>query len=189
MTLSVLDNLAAQPSASRALENYRVLAANYDATCSRIEALRLFTVNALHLKPGETVFDVACGTGPTLPLLAQVVGPNGRIVGVELSPEMAELARQRVPKRADLAHVTVVQSAMADLNFSPKADAVLMCFAHDVLQSPASIDRLLTESKPGARIALVGMKTLPWWWGWPVNFFNLYRARRYLTTYSHMDCP
>ena len=47
----------------------------------------------------------------------------------------------------------------------------------------------MAVAKPRARIALVGMQTLPWLWGWPVNVFNLYRARRYLTTYSNLDCP
>ena len=189
MTLSVLDNLAMRPSAHRALDNYRALAKGYDATCTRIEALRLATVQALQLKPGETVFDIACGTGPTLPLLAAQVRPSGRVVGVELSPEMAALARQRVAARPGCSHVTVVRTAMADFEFGHKADAVLMCYAHDVLQSEASVDRLLAAAKPGARIALAGMQTLPWLWGWPVNVFNLYRARRYLTTYANMDRP
>ncbi len=189
MTLSVLDNLAPQPSASRALENYRAMAQGYDATCTRIEALRLATVQALQLKPGETVFDIACGTGPTLPLLAEQVGPLGRVVGVELSPDMAAQARHRLAARPDCRHVTVAQTAIADLELDHQADAVLMCYAHDVLQSAASVERLLAAAKPGARIALLGMQTLPWLWGWPVNVFNLYRARRYLTTYANMDRP
>lgn len=189
MTLSVLDNLATQPSVSRALDNYRALAKGYDSTCTRIEVLRLATVQALQLKPGETVFDIACGTGPTLPLLAELVGVRGNVVGIELSPEMATLARHRVAARPDCGHVLVVQAALADFESDKKADAVLMCYAHDVLQSAASIDRLMAAAKPGARIALAGMQTLPWLWGWPVNVFNLYRARRYLTTYANMDRP
>ena len=193
MTLAILDNLATQPSALRALDNYRVMAKSYDATCTRIEALRLSTVQALELKVGETVFDIACGTGPTLPLLAGQVGSAGRVVGVELSPEMATQARSRLTARPDCGHVTVVQTAMADLGLKVqldrKADAVLMCYAHDVLQSAASVERLMAVAKPGARIGRVGMQTLPWLWGWPINVFNLYRARHYLTTYTNMDCP
>ena len=189
MTLSVLDNLATQPSASRALDNYRAMAKDYDATCTRIAALRLANVQALRLKPGETVFDIACGTGPTLTLLAKLVGPSGNVVGVELSPDMASQARLRLDARPDCGRVVVAQTALADFEFDQKADAVLMCYAHDVLQSAASIDRLMAVAKPRARIALVGMQTLPWLWGWPVNVFNLYRARRYLTTYSNLDCP
>lgn len=189
MTLSVLDNLAMQPSVSRALDNYRALAKGYDSTCTRIEALRQATMQALQLKQGETVFDIACGTGPTLPFLGELVGAHGNVVGIELSPEMATLARHRVAARPDCGQVLVVQTALADFGSDKRADAVLMCYAHDVLQSAASIDRLMAVAKPGARIAMVGMKTLPWLWGWPVNGFNLYRARRYLTTYANMDRP
>ncbi len=189
MTLAVIENHSAQPSAHRAINNYRVMAAGYDATCTRIEKLRFATVQTLALQPGETVFDIACGTGPTLPLLAGLVGSKGSVVGIELSPEMAAQARNRVAVQAGCSNVTVLQTSVADMDSSDKADAVLMCYAHDVLQSEASIDRLLAAAKPGARIALVGMQTLPWLWGWPVNVFNLYRARRYLTTYANMDCP
>ena len=189
MTRSIIENLAQQPDLRRALDNYRAMAKDYDSTCTRIEALRLATVQALQLKPGETVFDIACGTGPTLPLLAELVGPSGNVVGVELSPEMAALARHRIADRPDCGHVVVAQTAMADLALGQEADAVLMCYAHDVLQSEASIERVVAVAKPGARIALLGMQTLPWFWGWPLNVFNLYRARRYLTTYANMDCP
>lgn len=188
MTLSVLSNISEEPSPERALRNYRQLAVNYDATCTRIEALRLEVVHLLDIKVGETVFDVACGTGSTLPLLANAVGSKGRVVGVELSPEMARLARERV---SGLPQVSVVQTSMADFRCSAdaRADAVLLCYAHDVLQSPVAIDQLIASARPGARIAMLGMQTLPWWWGWPTNFFNLYRARRYLTTYANMDRP
>ena len=189
MTLAVIENLTSRPSAHRAIKNYRAMAKGYDGTCTRIEELRWATVQALALQPGETVLDVACGTGPALPLLCELVGPAGRVVGIELSPEMAALARSRVAAQASCGNVTVLQTAMADIDTSYKADAVLMCYAHDVLQSEASIDRLLATAKPGARIALAGMQTLPWLWGWPVNVFNLYRARRYLTTYANLECP
>ena len=69
------------------------------------------------------------------------------------------------------------------------ADCLFFSYTHDVLQSPAALDNLLAISRPGARIVLLGMKTLPWLWGWPVNLVNLYRARRYLTTYANLDCP
>lgn len=189
MPLSVLKNMTPQPCVERALQNYRTLSTNYDATCTRIEALRIATVRELKLRLGETVFEIACGTGSVLPLLAREVGPSGRVVGVELSPEMATLARQRVCAMVDGNHVSVVATAMADFRPYLKADALLLCYAHDVLQSEASVSRLIAVAKPGARIALVGMQTLPWPWGWPVNIFNLYRARRYLTTYANLDRP
>jgi ubiquinone/menaquinone biosynthesis C-methylase UbiE len=189
MTLLVIDNIAAQPSVRRALDNYRTLAANYDSTCTRIEKLRLIALRALALQPGETVFDIACGTGPILPLLASAVGPTGKVVGVELSPEMAILARERVAANIGCEHASVVEVTVEQFAPSSPADALLLCYTQDVLQSAAALDSLIASAKPGARITILGMKTVPWLWGWPANIFNLYRARRYMTTYINLDRP
>lgn len=187
--MAILENLRPQPDAARALQNYARLAAGYDSTCTRIEALRLRAVDELALRPGEVVFDIACGTGPTLALLAARVAPTGRVVGVELSPPMAVQARRRIAAANVGACVEVIESAVEALRCSQAADAILFCYTHDVLQSPAAIERLIESARPGARFVLLGMKTLPWWWGWPANVFNLYRARSYLTTFTNLDRP
>ncbi len=187
MSLSVIENLDQQPDALRSVKNYQRLAQSYDSTSSRIEKLRHQAIAALSLQAGETVLDVACGTGPALPLLAQLVGNAGQVIGIEQSPEMAALAQRRT---ADTEYrVTVAVANMADPMNVYAADAVLMCYTQDVLQSPAALDQLIKACKPGARIVILGMKTLPWVWGWPVNLFNLYRARHYMTTYHNMDRP
>ncbi|MEQ1597174.1 MAG: methyltransferase domain-containing protein [Casimicrobium sp.] len=189
VSLPILDNLGAMPDRQRALVNYRHLANNYDSTCVRIEVLRRDAVRALGLEAGQTVFDIACGTGSTLPLLAEGVGASGKVVGVELSPEMAAQARRHAGSGSNAAVVQVECCAVEDFQPTVQADAVLLSYTHDVLQSPAAIERLLAFKKPNARFVLLGMKTLPWLWGWPVNAFNLYRARRYLTTYANIGRP
>ncbi len=189
MRSTLLANLRPQPDAARALDNYAHLAPGYDETCTRIEALRLMAVKELALRPGETVFDVACGTGPLLPSLAAEVSPGGRVVGIEMSPDMALRARQRVEAARLGEVVEVVASSVETLQVFLPADALLLCYTHDVLQSPQALERLIDSAKPGARIVILGMKTLPWLWGWPVNLFNLYRARRYLTTYHDLRLP
>lgn len=189
MVISLLQNLRSRPDVARARANYRQLAAGYEATCARIEPLRLRAVRELAPQPGETVFDIACGTGATLALLAAAVGPSGKTVGVELSPEMAEQARQRIQAQACGPWLRVEGCAVEDFRPAERADALLLCYTHDVLQSPAAVDRLIDCAKPGARIVILGMKTLPWAWGWPVNTFNLYRARRCMTTYHNLRRP
>lgn len=187
MSLSVLNNFKGQPDETRALKNYQVFALGYDTTCTRIEHLRLQAIEALSLQPGETVLDVACGTGPALPLLAQQVTPGGKVVGIEQSPEMAQQAEIRVASLAG--NITVAVANMADPGHVYEADAALLCYTQDVLQSPAGVDQLIKACKPGARIVILGMKSLPWLWGWPVNLFNMYRARHYMTTYHNLDRP
>jgi SAM-dependent methyltransferase len=189
VSFALLENLGKGPDRQRALANYRRLARGYDDTCSRIEPLRLQAVQALQLRPGETVFDIACGTGAMLPLLARSVGPAGKVVGVELSPEMAEQARARAAAPSGTADVHVDCCAVEDFRPHTQADALLLSYTHDVLQSQKAVERLLVAARPGARMVLLGMKTLPWAWGWPVNAFNLYRARRCLTSFRNLDRP
>jgi ubiquinone/menaquinone biosynthesis C-methylase UbiE len=189
--MAVLDfiaNLQRQPDMSLAQSRYATLAAGYDATCHRIEPLRALAIDKLALQPGETVIDVACGTGATTAALARAVGPGGCVIGIELSPQMAALARERLLS-AGLTQARIEVAAVQDCTLTERADAILLSYTHDVLQQPQAVAALARMARPGARYVLLGMRTLPWWWGWPVNLFVMWRARRYLTTYHGLAAP
>src|SRR5262249_59641440 len=53
-----------------------------------------------HLRPGETVLDLGSGSGKACFLVAQVVGAEGRVIGVDLDDEMLALARRPAPDGA-----------------------------------------------------------------------------------------
>lgn len=53
-----------------------------------------------HLKPGETVLDLGSGTGKICFIAAQVVGPTGRVIGVDMTADMLAVARENAPKVA-----------------------------------------------------------------------------------------
>src|SRR5689334_1606050 len=50
-----------------------------------------------YLKPGETVLDLGSGTGKICFIAAQVVGPTGRVIGVDMNDDMLAMARQYAP--------------------------------------------------------------------------------------------
>src|ERR1039457_6576941 len=52
-------------------------------------------VRDLFLKPGSLIVDAGCGPGLWTPFLAQAVGPNGRIIGVDISQEALVTAQRR----------------------------------------------------------------------------------------------
>src|SRR5215210_5346133 len=54
-----------------------------------------------NLRPGETVVDLGCGGGLDVFLAAEKVGPEGRAIGIDMTPEMIELARRNALKTAD----------------------------------------------------------------------------------------
>jgi ubiquinone/menaquinone biosynthesis C-methylase UbiE len=185
----MLSNLRSQPDRDAALARYRDLASEYDATCDRIIRIRQAAVDALQLCEGETVFDIGCGTGSTLPLLAERVGPQGRVLGIEQCPEMAALAQARVTDAKIAAWVSLVVAPIEEARLATAADAVLFCYTHDVLQSERALSHLMRHVKPHARVAVVGIRFLPWWWAAPINLYTALRIRRHITTYGGLRDP
>ncbi len=53
-----------------------------------------FVVGLAAPKPGEHVLDVACGTGIGARIAAEMVAPNGKVVGLDIDPGMVEIARR-----------------------------------------------------------------------------------------------
>jgi SAM-dependent methyltransferase len=176
-----------RPDRKAALEQYRRAASGYDRHMRRFARWQRMAVERLELRSGEAVIDVACGTGVNFPLLQAEVGPTGRIVGIDLSPEMLAQARDRVAAEG-WRNVTLIEAPVEEAQFEERADAALFSFTHDVLQSPAAVANVVANLREGARVASVGAKLGPRW-NVPVNFFVRRAARPYLTTFSGLDRP
>lgn len=54
-----------------------------------------------HVKPGETVLDLGSGTGKICFIASQVVGPEGKVIGVDMTHEMLDIARRAAPEVAE----------------------------------------------------------------------------------------
>jgi ubiquinone/menaquinone biosynthesis C-methylase UbiE len=175
------------PSRSAALEQYRRAAPGYDRHMRRFARWQRKAVERLDLGPGETVIDVACGTGLLFPLLEERVGPNGRVVGIDLSPEMLAQARDRAAAEG-WKNVSLIEAAVEDAELDLTADAALFSFTHDVLQSERAVANVVAHLRPDARVASVGAK-LGASWNVIVNFFVRRAARPYMTTFEGLDRP
>jgi SAM-dependent methyltransferase len=137
------------PDASLALEKYRRGARGYDRRTRRADRFRRLAVERLALRPGETVIDVACGTGVNFSLIQDRVGPQGSIVGVDLSPEMLAAGRKRVDAQG-WRNVTLLQASIEDANIPRHAEAALFSLTHDVLQSEAAVANVMGTFGPAA---------------------------------------
>jgi ubiquinone/menaquinone biosynthesis C-methylase UbiE len=117
------------------IETYRKKAKHYDVT-SRLypapgypqRAQRLRAVQALGLRTGDTVIDIACGTGLNFPLIEEVIGPDGQIVGVDLTDAMLARAQDRI-KANGWSNVSLVQADAAQFDFPTDVDAILSTYA------------------------------------------------------------
>jgi len=175
------------PDTARAVLQYRRHARGYDASARRTMPMRLRTIDKLQLRPGDRVLDVASGTGLSFPVLRAAVGAQGEVIGVDVSPEMSVLARQRVAD-AGWKNVKVVESDITSAEIPAPLDAILLNFTHDVMRSPAALERIFSAARPAARVAIAGMKYAPWWMA-PVNLIVRAKARPYMTTFEGLKTP
>lgn len=140
---------------------YARLAPSYEPWARMAAPFRRRVISLLRLAPGETVLDIGCGTGTSFSALVKAVGPTGRVVGVDLTPEMLSRARERVV-RHDWSNVELVEgeAGTADL---PEADAALLCLVPWVLQDRAALRHVLDRLRPGGRVAALAEKAPPPW--------------------------
>src|SRR6266513_2403253 len=71
-----------------------------------------------YLREGETVLDLGSGTGKICFIAAQIVGPKGRVMGVDMTDEMLEVARRNAPtvaERIGFANVEFRKGRIQDL--------------------------------------------------------------------------
>ena len=52
----------------------------------------------LQPKPGDKILDIGAGSGWTTALLSHIVGPTGKVIGIEVLPELAEFGKTNVTK-------------------------------------------------------------------------------------------
>ena len=95
-------------------------ARSYNRDTGAFQPYRQAVVDALLLQPGQVVLDVGCGTGLCCGLLRDKVGPDGTVIGIEESPEMATVAREYIA-REGWRNVMIVQSPAEDAQFGETA--------------------------------------------------------------------
>jgi SAM-dependent methyltransferase len=108
--------------------------------------------------PGERILDIGCGAGQTSFELAQVVGAGGRVLALDLSEPLLDIARRRT---AGVAGVDIAQGDAQTFAFEPGAfDAVFSRFGVMFFADPAAAFANIRRAlKPGGRLAFVCWRT------------------------------
>ena len=87
------------------------------------------------LKPGEVVVDLGCGGGLDVFLAAAKVGPTGKAIGIDMTPEMIERARANAAKGTDGKPVSNVEFHLATIDRLPLPDASVDCVIRRMRQN------------------------------------------------------
>jgi ubiquinone/menaquinone biosynthesis C-methylase UbiE len=140
----------------RIVADFNAMAETYD-TLRFVQVCARRLVELAALPPGGQVLDVATGTGWAALAAAQHVGPTGRVLGVDLAPELLECARQKVAA-AGLTHVEFRVGDAEWLDLGDQSFDVVLCasalfFVPDMLAALREWHRVL---KPGGQVGFSG---------------------------------
>lgn len=115
----------------------------------------------LDIKKGEIVLEIGFGTGHCLKKMAELVGDEGKVYGIDISSGMLEISKRRLQKAGLLDRVEMYCGDASKLPYGDnKFDAVFMSFTLELFDTP-EIPKVLNEIrrvlKPGGRLGVVSM--------------------------------
>lgn len=111
-------------------------------------------IDKLQLQPEDFFLEIGCGGGVLLDMVLQTVQ---RTCGIDHSPDMVELARQKNAQALSEGRVEIVQGDVGTLpwgenHFTCAAGVEMLCFIEDPVQALRELYRVL---KPGGRLVFV----------------------------------
>ena len=132
----------------------------------RMKAYRSLAINKLSLRRGNCVIELGCGTGLNFPFLMEQIGPEGRLIGVDLTPGMLDIARVRV-ERAGWKNVELIQSDIAAYDFPEGVNGVLATALFGYIPEYDRVIKAASQALvPGGHLAILDGKqpeNLPSW--------------------------
>jgi demethylmenaquinone methyltransferase/2-methoxy-6-polyprenyl-1,4-benzoquinol methylase len=123
-------------------------------------------VEALKLKPGDTVLELACGTGINFPLFQEYIGSTGRIIGVDLTDAMLEQAQNRVAKQG-WDNVTLIQHDASTFQIPSQVNAIFSSFALSIFPDTEKVLANIASALPlNGRLVLLELQIPTYWPSW-----------------------
>ncbi|MEO8752816.1 MAG: methyltransferase domain-containing protein [Casimicrobiaceae bacterium] len=147
-----------EPRLQRRVQRYGwdLAAASYESLWrAQLACVQDKLLECAALAPGQHVLDVACGTGLVAFAAAKAVGRDGRVVGVDLSGRMVEVARMRARHR-NVSSITFARMDAEALEFPDATfDTVVCALGLQYMPDPGlALREMRRVLRPGGRVSL-----------------------------------
>lgn len=144
----------------------------YDVLATRapgVGRVRRTAIERLELDRGDVVVEMGCGTGANLPYLRAAVGPEGTVIGVDVTPGVLSIARDRIARhgwenvhlaRADATEPPIETDDRPGIDTvdRPEIDAVFAAFVCGMFDAPGeTVASWAALVGPGGRIGLLDL--------------------------------
>jgi ubiquinone/menaquinone biosynthesis C-methylase UbiE len=147
---------------AQAKESYDKISRFYDYFAGVFEKkYRNMALERLNIERGEIVLEIGFGTGHCLKQMAESVGENGKVYGIDISSGMLEVSKERIEEAGLLDRVELYCGDALKMPYEDnKFDAVFMSFTLELFDTP-EIPKVLNEIKrilkPNGRFGVVSM--------------------------------
>jgi precorrin-6B methylase 2 len=113
-------------------------------------------LEALQIHPGDVIADIGAGSGYLTFRLAKRTGPKGKVLAVEIQPEMLALIRQRM-KATGVTNIDLIQGTESDPKLpASSTDLILMVDVYHEFSYPWEMTAAMVRAlKPGGRLVFV----------------------------------
>jgi precorrin-6B methylase 2 len=113
-------------------------------------------LEALQIQPGDVIADIGAGSGYLTFQLAKRTGPKGKVLAVDIQPEMLALIRQRM-KATGVTNIELIQGTESDPKLPARStDLILMVDVYHEFSYPGEMTTAMVRAlKPGGRLVFV----------------------------------
>jgi demethylmenaquinone methyltransferase/2-methoxy-6-polyprenyl-1,4-benzoquinol methylase len=159
-----------QEKSERVAEVFRSVAGKYDImndvmSFGMHRLWKRFTIRQAALRPGQTVLDVASGTGDLAKAFAPLVGPTGKVVMTDINDAMLAVGRDRLVDAGIVGNIECIQADAEKLPFeSNQFDCITIAFGlRNVTNKLAALQSMYRVLKPGGKLLILEFSkpTLP----------------------------